>query len=158
MIPTKLKKGDHVRIIAPAESFSSKFKDEMRQRGVERIKSLGLEVSFGKYVDEQGPFKSASIEHRLEDFHEAFEDDSVQAVLSANGGASANQLLKHIDYDLIKRKKKIFCGLSDITELISAVYAQTVLITYYGPHFTMLGASEHANHMLDNMKQFFFWK
>ena len=156
IIPKRLQKGDHVRVIAPAESFSEKFSPELRQRGIDRLEQLGLEVSFGKYVDEQGPFKSATLEHRLEDLHGAFKDDSVQAVLSANGGSSANQLLKHIDYDLIKEKRKIFCGLSDITELTSAIHAKTGLITYYGPHFTMLGASDHFGHMLGNMKSSFF--
>jgi len=156
ILPKRLKKGDQVRVIAPAESFSKKFGESLRRRGIERLNELGLEVSFGKYVDEPGPFKSASREHRLEDLHEAFEDDAVHAILSANGGSSANQLLKYIDYELIKKKPKIFCGLSDITELTSAIYTKTNLVTYYGPHFTMLGASDHLGHVLKNMKKMFF--
>ncbi|MGB7786447.1 MAG: S66 peptidase family protein [Salinimicrobium sp.] len=156
ILPKRLKKGDHVRVIAPAESLSPKFKEPLRQRGIDRLKELGLEVSFGKYVNEPGPFKSAIREHRLKDLHEAFEDDTVDAVISANGGSSANQLLKHLDYELIKKKPKIFCGLSDITELTSAIHAKTGLVTYYGPHFTMLGASEHLGHVLKNMKKCFF--
>lgn len=156
MFAKKLKEGDHIRVIAPAESFSSKMTDELKQQGINRLKQLGLEVSFGKYVHKQGTFKSASVKERLEDLHEAFEDDTVDAVLSANGGSSANQLLKHMDYDLIKRKKKIFCGLSDITEMTSAIHAQTGLVTYYGPHFTMLSASSEIEPVLDNMKATFF--
>ena len=156
MIARRLKKGDHIRVIAPAESFSSKFTDQMKQQGVDRLNELGLKVSFSKHVHEKNTFLSADIKGRLSDLHEAFEDDDVQAVLSANGGSSANQLLKHLDYELIKRKPKIFCGLSDITELTSAIYAQTGLVTYYGPHFTMLAASKEADVMLDNIKATFF--
>ena len=156
MVPKRLKEGDHVRVIAPAESFSSKLTDEMKQRGVERLNRLGLRVSFSDHVDKKNSFLSADVKSRLKDLHEAFEDDDVQAILSANGGSSANQLLKHLDYDLIKRKPKIFCGLSDITELTSAIHAQTGVVTYYGPHFTMLAASKEADIMLENMKETFF--
>lgn len=156
MIPERLNKDDHIRIIAPAESFSSKFSDQMKQQGVDRLNKLGLKVSFSDHVHEKNTFLTADIKHRLNDLHEAFEDDDVNAVLSANGGSSANQLLKHLDYDLIKRNPKIFCGLSDITELTSAIHTQTGLVTYYGPHFTMLAASKKADEMLKNMKETFF--
>ena len=156
MTPNRLKKGDHVRIIAPAESLSRKVTEEVKQQGVDRLQSLGLKVSFGNYIHEKGSFQSASVQERLEDLHVAFDDDDVQAVLSANGGSSANQLLNHINYDLIKKKPKIFCGLSDITEITSAVYTKTGLITYYGPHFTMLATAREAEPMLSNMKKTFF--
>lgn len=156
IIPARLKKGDHLRVIAPAESFSPKFTKELEEKAVKGFKELGLRVSFGKYVHEMNNFKSATLEHRLEDLHEAFEDASVNAIISAIGGSSANHLLKHIDYELIKNNPKIFCGLSDITELNSAIYSKTGLITYYGPHFTMLAASRFLPQMLGNIRNTFF--
>ena len=156
MIPKKLKQGDHIRIIASSEGFMPKFTNEMRKNLVKRLESLGLQVSFGKYVDELNDFDSASIEHRLEDLHAAFEDPDVQAILSANGGSSANQLLPEIDYELIKNNPKIFCGLSDLTEINCAIYTEAGLVTYYGPHASMLGASQLSEHALKNMKETFF--
>lgn len=156
MIPPKLKKGDHIRIIAPSEGLAPKITEEIKQRGVERLESLGLQVSFGKHLEEQNEYDTASVEHRLEDLHEAFKDPSVNAILSANGGSSANQLLKYIDYDLIQHHPKVFCGLSDLTEITSAVYLHSQLVTYYGPHFSMIAASKMADHMLDNMKKTLF--
>jgi muramoyltetrapeptide carboxypeptidase LdcA involved in peptidoglycan recycling len=156
IIPARLKRGDHLRVVAPAESFSPKFTKELENRTIKGFEDLGLKISFGKYVHEMNNFKSASLEHRLEDLHEAFEDASVNAIISAIGGSSANQLLKHLDYRLIKENPKIFCGLSDITELNSAIYSKTGLVTYYGPHFTMLGASQFFKQMLSNMKEIFF--
>lgn len=156
MIPKKLKKGDHLRVIAPSESFFPKFTEELENRAVKKLEEMGLKVSFGKYVRELNEFDSASVEHRLEDLHDAFKDPSVQAVISANGGASVNQLLKDIDYDLIKNNPKILCGLSDLTELALAVYHQAGLVTYYGPHFSMLGAAEIIDPSYKNMEQIFF--
>lgn len=156
MIPPKLKKGDQIRIIAPSESLSEKITPELKDRGIKRLESLGLRVSFGKFVEEKDAFDTASIEHRLEDLHEAFVDPNVKAILAMIGGSSANQLLKHIDYDLIKNNPKVFCGLSDLTEISSALYVKSELVTYYGPHFTMLASSKLIDYSLEYMKKTFF--
>ncbi len=156
MIPKKLRSGDHIRVIAPSEGLAPKLTKELRERGVKRLGSLGLKVSFGKYLDEQNEFDSATVEHRLHDLHEAFKDPGIQAIISANGGSSANQLLKHVDYELIKANPKVFCGLSDLTEVTSAIYAKAGLVTYNGPHFSMLSAGKIMDHSLENMRQTFF--
>ncbi len=156
MIPKKLKKGDEIRVIAPSESIPDNLTDKLKQRGIDRLKSLGLKVSFGKYVEVSDDFDSASIEQRLEDLHAAFKDPSVSAILAVIGGSSANQILKDIDYDLIKDNPKIFCGLSDLTELSAAIYQRTGVVSYYGPHFTMLCSSKIIDYSLENMKEMFF--
>lgn len=156
MIAPKLIPGDEIRIIAPAESLSKKLTPKLIGRGVKRLEQLGLKVTFGKHLKESGEFDTATVNERLEDLHQAFSDSSVKAVLAANGGASANQLLKHIDYELIRENPKIFCGLSDITEITSAIHAKTGLITYYGPHFTSICACENLGQTLENMQYTFF--
>lgn len=156
MIPDKLKKGDHVRVIAPSHSFPPEKSEFIKKQGKQRLEKLGLKVSFGKYVDEFNDFSTTTVEHRLEDLHEAFADPEVQAIIPAKGGSSGNQLLKYIDYELIKRNPKIICGLSDITEVAAAIYAKTGIVTYYGPHFTMLAASKIVDYSLENMRQTFF--
>ncbi len=55
------------------------------------------------------------------------------------GGFNSNQLLNHLDFDLIRRNPKVFCGFSDISVLNNAFYAQAGLVTYSGPHFSSLG-------------------
>ena len=156
MIPEKLQKGDQIRIIAPSESLSEKLTPALIKRGIERLESLGLKVSFGKYIGESNNFDTTTVEHRLEDFHDAFRNSSVKAILALIGGSSANQLLPEIDYELIRRNPKIFCGLSDLTEISSAIYTQTGLVTYYGPHFTMLAGSKYMEPSLGSMKEIFF--
>jgi muramoyltetrapeptide carboxypeptidase len=156
MLPPKLKSGDHVRVIAPAHSFSPAFTDAMKKRAEDGFTKLGLSVSYGKYVHELDEFNTTPVEKRLEDLHDAFSDPEVQAVIPAMGGSSANQLLKHIDYQLIRRNPKVFCGLSDITVLANALYAKTGVVTYYGPHFTMLGASKVVDYSFEYMRKTFF--
>ncbi len=142
MIPPKLKPGDNIRVIAPSHSLPSDFTDEMKQQAVKGFEKLGLTVSFGKYIHELDDFDTTSVEKRLEDLHDAYADPSIQAITPARGGSSVNQLLKHIDYELIKKNPKVLCGLSDITALSYALYKKTGITNYYGPHFTMLGATK----------------
>lgn len=156
MIPPKLKQEDEIRIIAPCESFLPKTTDEIKARGIERLESLGLKVSFGKYVNERNDFNTASISHRLEDLHNAFDDPQVKAIIAVTGGSSANQIIPHINYELLKRNPKIFCGLSDNTELTLAFYEEANLTSYYGPHFSMIAASKIIDFSLQNMHEMFF--
>ena len=135
MIPSKLKAGDEVRIIAPSRSFAIISTDQ-RKTSLERLEALGLKITFGKNIEECDDFKSSSIESRLADLHGAFAHENVKAILTVIGGFNSNQLLKYIDYDLIKKNPKILCGYSDITALQNAIYAKTNLVTYSGPHFS----------------------
>ncbi len=153
MIPPKLKAGDHVRIIAPSHSLSPAVTKEMRDRTVKEFEKLGLTVSFGKHVEELNDFDTSTIENRLEDLHEAYADPAVQAIVPARGGSSVTQLLKHIDYELVKNNPKILCGLSDITALSYALYAKTGVVNYYGPHFTMLATSRQTAYSFEYMQK-----
>src|SRR3989344_8774214 len=138
--PQKLKAGDEVKVIAPAKSFRENFVQTKLDKTIEYFKNeLGLRITLGKYVFEVDEFDTAPLEHRLEDFHEAFSDQNVKGILTVLGGTNSNQLLKYIDYDLVAKNPKIFCGLSDITAPANAIYSKTGLITYSDPHFTVFG-------------------
>ena len=53
--------------------------------------------------------------------------------MSTIGGMNSNSILPYIDYDEFKRNPKIIIGYSDVTAILLAMYAQTGIITYYGP-------------------------
>jgi muramoyltetrapeptide carboxypeptidase len=140
MIAPLLRKGDTVRVIAPARSLALPWiSDDLKKLAQERLEALGLHVTFGKYVNECDAFHSSSIEHRIADLHDAFADPAVTLILTVIGGYNSNQLLQYIDYDLIKQNPKRLCGFSDITALGNAIYAKTELVTYSGPHFFNFG-------------------
>lgn len=127
-------------VIAPARGIKIIGQDA-RAIAKERLESLGLEVVFAPNTtdDNWDYMGSASIEKRVEDIHTAFADKSVKAIMTIIGGANSNQLLKYLDYELIKNNPKIFCGFSDITALENAILAKTGMVVYYGPHFSSLG-------------------
>ena len=101
IFPEKLMPGDEVRVIAPARSLSI-ISEKTREIANKRIEELGLKLTFSKHSEEMDDFASSSIESRIEDLHEAFSDKNVKAVFTVIGGFNSNQLLKYIDWDLIK--------------------------------------------------------
>lgn len=153
LIPEKLQKGDEIRVIAPSTSLRI-ISEENLKLAQEKLVSLGFNVSFGKHVyEEVDMMNSSSIESRIKDLHEAFQDNTVKAILTVIGGYNCNQLLNHIDYDIIRSNPKIFCGFSDITALQNAIYAQTGLVTYSGPHFSTFAMQKGNGYTIEYFKK-----
>lgn len=138
MIANKLKRGDEVRVIAPSRNLTE-VRQDVHNHAIDFWEREGFHISFSKNSQEVNQFHSSSIASRVEDIHEAFLDPNVKMVITCLGGFNANQLLRYLDYDLIAKHPKIFCGYSDITALSNAIYARTGLVTYHGPHFSTFG-------------------
>ncbi len=150
--PKKLNKNSNIRVIAPSRSMAI-ISEDNRKIANERLAGLGFNLSFGKHVEECDDFASSSIKSRVSDLHEAFSDDSVDAVFSVIGGFNCNQLLSYIDWDLIKNHSKVFIGYSDITALQNAILAKTGLVTYSGPHWSTFGEKLYFDYSMDYFKK-----
>lgn len=152
IIPEKLKRGDEVRIIAPSRSLNI-ISEECRNNANKVFESLGLKLSFSKNAEKYDEFFSSSVEDRIQDLHEAFLDKNVKAIFTVIGGYNSNQLLKYIDYEMIRNNPKIFCGYSDITALSCAIYHKTGLINYSGPVYSTFGMEKGLNYTIEYMKK-----
>lgn len=150
--PEKLKQGDEIRIIAPARSLAI-IGEETRQVANGRFKEIGLKLSFGKHVEEIDNLDSSSIASRLEDLHDAFADPNVKGILTVIGGFNSNQLLRSIDWNIIRNNPKVFCGFSDITALNNAILAKTGLVTYSGVHYSNFGMKLYFDYSLNYFKR-----
>lgn len=149
--PQKLKKGDEVRVVAPARSIKL-IGAETREIAAKRFAELGLKLTFGKHVLEENAdmFMSDSIENRVEDVNEAFADKNVKAIFTVIGGFNSNQILDYLDYDVIAKNPKIFCGFSDITSIANAIHERGNMIVYYGPHYSSFGMLKGFEYTLEN--------
>jgi len=157
MFGRKLKVGDSVRVISPASSLASGWiSDELKTIALNNFKQLGLKVSFSENVNELDDFGSSSIQSRIHDIHQAFADKSIKMIITTYGGFNANQLLKYLDYDLIRNNPKLLCGHSDINVLSNAILRKTGLVSYSGPHFTSFGNKLGFDFTLDYFKHCFF--
>jgi muramoyltetrapeptide carboxypeptidase LdcA involved in peptidoglycan recycling len=149
----RLSSGDEIRCIAPARNATLPWVQAIRPAAIERLRREGLMPTFGASLAHHGPFDSSLLAARLADLHAAFADPQVKAIISLIGGYNSNQLLRHIDYDLIASNPKILCGYSDITALTHAIYARTALVTYSGPHFFNFGDLQGADYSIEFFKK-----
>ena len=95
------------------------------QLAKEKLEDLGFIVTFSKNCKERDIMISSSVKSRIDDIHEAFSDKNVKAIFTIIGGFNSNQLLKYLDYDLIRSNPKIFCGYSGITAIANAITHKT---------------------------------
>lgn len=145
MYPDKLKPGDEIRIIAPSESLSMINEKDLKE-AVDFLSQKDFHITFSKNCRECDDFHSSDPYSRLEDFHQAFSDSNVKAVIACLGGFNANHLLNRLDYSLIASQPKILCGYSDITALLNAIYAKTGLVTYHGPVLSTFSSPENREY------------
>ena len=155
IIPQKLKIGDEIRVITPSCSLSM-ISTETREIANACFNEMGLKVSLSKNAELSDEFVSSSIEARIEDLHEAFSDNKIKGIFTAIGGNNSNQLLKYIDYELIKNNPKILCGFSDITALSNAIFKKTGLVTYSGPHYSTFGMKKGIEYTIEYFKKCLF--
>lgn len=141
MIPSKLKKGDTIGVIAPS-NYIEKDDLEYINASIALMEASGFKVKFGKYVFEDTLGYGTSPEKRAADINWAFTDDEVKAIMCVKGGEDSNTALDYIDYKIIKNHPKIICGFSDNTSILNAIHEKTGLVTYHGPTFKSLTSWE----------------
>ncbi len=152
MFPPKLQIGDEIRIIAPSSSIGI-ISEKNTEFAAKRLRDFGFNVTFSKNAREMDGSGSSSKESRVEDLHEAFSDARVKGILAAIGGYNINQILNHVDFDLIKRNPKVICGYSDITALSNAIYRKTGLVNYSGPTFANFGMIRGLEYTVEYFKK-----
>lgn len=130
-IPAALDKGA-IAFISPSSRVNKLFPKRI-ERATAWLQSQGHET---KEIFNTIPKDAAHIDivkSRCEEIHQAFADPKVKAIICTIGGFSANELLRHLDYDLIRQNPKAFSGHSDITLLHHALFVKAGLRTFYGP-------------------------
>ena len=130
--PPVLKKGDMIRVVAPASTERDLAK---LNKGLSKLRELGFRVSLGECVRKirTWGYLSGTDEERAAELNEAFRDDDVDAVFCVRGGYGTPRILPYLDYDMIKSNPKIFIGYSDITALHIAINQKSDLVTFHGP-------------------------
>ena len=154
IIPEPLHPGDEVRVVAPSTGIKIIGADS-REIAASRFAEMGLKVSFGANTTDENfdMMGTSSIKKRADDINAAFSDPKVKAIFTIIGGFNSNQLLPFLDYDLIKKNPKIFCGFSDITALLNGIYAKTNMVTFLGPHYSSFGMKYGFDYSFAAIKQ-----
>lgn len=132
--PHRLKVGDTIGIVAPADPVRGFCSDQIIERGYEYLRKKGFAVLEGESMKKNTLYHTAgSVEERVADIHSFLRNDKVKCIMAFWGGLNSNQLLDYLDYELIKAEKKIIIGYSDVTALTTGITTKTGLVTFSGP-------------------------
>lgn len=127
--PAVLKPGDTIGIIATSGPVNL----EALERGINTFEEWGFRVKVHPGVPERRGYLAGSDAGRARAVNEFFADPEVRAIICARGGYGAPRILDWLDYEVIRRNPKIFCGFSDITALHLALARRVDLVTFHSP-------------------------
>lgn len=109
-------------LTACSNPISSDQKEEIK-RLMLLLEKEGLEVVISPYLfgcDENSPERS-----KAEDLTGYFDDPEMDFIFDISGGDIANSVLPELDYEVIRGSRAVFCGYSDLTTVLNAVYTKT---------------------------------
>tara|TARA_Y100001960_G_C14779645_1_gene885626 strand:+ start:5658 stop:6674 length:1017 start_codon:yes stop_codon:yes gene_type:complete len=127
-----LKPGDTIGFFSPS-SPATVFAPNRFERAKSYLRRKGFNLKAGMLTGQSDGYRSGSIQERAEELNQLIRDPQVRCIMSVIGGCNSNAMLPYIDYEALRRDPKIIIGYSDVTALLMGIYAQTGLITFYGP-------------------------
>lgn len=130
--PKPLQLGDTIGFFSPSAP-ATVFAPTRFERAKAYLRDKGFVLRAGSLTGKSDQYRSGDIQARAEEFNALIRDPSVRCIMSTIGGSNSNALLPYIDYEALRRDPKIIMGYSDVTAILLAVYAQTGLVTFYGP-------------------------
>ncbi|WP_404458072.1 S66 peptidase family protein [Oceanobacillus kapialis] len=132
--PKKLQPGDKVATVSPSWGGAGDPDLKWRyEQGVQRLKEVfGLEVVAMSNSLKGSAYINAHPEARAQDLKDAFQDQSIKAIIANIGGDDSIRMLPYIDFETIRNNPKIFMGYSDVT-ISHLLCLKAGLSSFYGP-------------------------
>ena len=124
-----LNKNDKIALVVC--SNGKNIEDKERLEKLESILvEMGLVPVFTKYIYKDKFGRGAKGQVRAEELMSFYKNKEIKAIFDISGGDIANEILDHLDYDVIKRNYKHFFGYSDLTTVLNALRSQTNEVNY----------------------------
>lgn len=123
-----LKPGDWVGVAAPA----GPFEPEAFHRGVETLKSLGLQVFYREDIFSKQNYLAGTDQRRADELTELFLDPKIKAIFFARGGYGTQRILNSLPWEQILPHPKIVVAYSDISSLLLWLL-KNEWVVFHGP-------------------------
>lgn len=107
-------------------------KEDQYEKGISYLKALGLKLKFGACSGKKYFNTTGTPQERAYEINQMFADNQVDVIFASDGGCRAIEVLEYLDYKLIQSHPKPFCGFSDITHILLALYAKTNNVSIHG--------------------------
>ena len=126
--PPRLRRGDTVGLVAPANPWANRSE---LLRAVDGLERWGLRVKLGRHVNERHGYMAGRDADRAADLNEMWSDPEVRAIACLQGGYGSPRIVPLLDRAAIAANPKLLLGYSDVTALHLAVAAWGATITLY---------------------------
>ncbi|MCG6551687.1 MAG: LD-carboxypeptidase [Candidatus Magnetominusculus sp. LBB02] len=126
VLPQRLRHGDTIGLVSPSDPVTGKLHLDELEKGIHFLNNMGFNVELGKNVRSSEPWARAA------DINDFFVNKKISAIVSTQGGNSAELLLPYIRWDDIAANPKIFVGLSDATVTLNAIAKKTSMAVFHG--------------------------
>ncbi len=145
---------DNVFITAPSDSIQSKGDKLRLENAIKNFNDMGITVKLGTTVTLENKYTEDEYKLKATELVNALLDDSIDTIISANGGDTQFKIIKYIDFDIIKRhtNKKIFQGFSDNSILTFLLETLSNWNTFYAPCFPTFGYEKWEQTIKDNIE------
>ena len=128
MITPTLKKNHTIAIFNVSDRPAIITKNELTA-GVVFLKKMG----FKPKIYNKSFNKNINITEIKSQLHKIFEDKNINGIIFSSGGTQAIQILKYLDYEIIKKQPKFVMGFSDCTHILQAITQKCNFVTFHGP-------------------------
>lgn len=153
--PKALPSGGTIGIFTPSWP-AHLFLKEKYQVALDHLSKSGWKWKEGTLTAKcisQG-YRTASPRERAQELMELILDDEVDGLMATIGGWNSSSLIPYLDYQVIREKRKILVGYSDITALHLAILHYSRLSTFYGPTLVpVFGEKEIAPYTFNCFKE-----
>ncbi|MGH7985887.1 MAG: S66 peptidase family protein [Candidatus Binataceae bacterium] len=150
--PLALHAGDTVGVVAPAAAIEREYLD----RGVNALISMGYRVKVSPHALDRDGVLAGPDSMRAAELMAFFANPEIKAVFGARGGYGCGRILPLLDFDALRRTRKVFLGFSDATFILNALVELGGLVCFHGPMVAMdfskgltPRASEHLKRLLN---------
>ncbi len=145
---------DNVFITAPSDSIQSKGDKLRLENAIKNFNDMEITVKLGTTVTLENKYTEDEYKLKATELVNALLDDSIDTIISANGGDTQFKIIKYIDFDIIKRhiNKKIFQGFSDNSILTFLLETLSNWNTFYAPCFPTFGYERWEQTIKDNIE------
>lgn len=125
--PAYLKKGDKIAIVCPAKKLPGSISP-----AIAILESWGLQVVIGKTVTADHNQFAGDDALRAADLQAFLDDPEIKAVIAGRGGYGTLRIIDELNYDKFKANPKWIIGFSDITVLLSDLFARLNILSIHG--------------------------
>ena len=125
--PAYLKKGDKIGISSPAKKLNADL-----NKAIAVLEGWGLQVVLGENVYAAHDQFAGTDEQRRKDLQTFLDDPEIKAIFASRGGYGTIRIIDELDFTTFQQRPKWVIGFSDITILLSHIFAKTNTQSIHG--------------------------